>query len=57
MRPEFQSAEERQKLLRRMREVLFKLVIIVGVCKPLEAVFDLDAAVERDEDRFLTGTR
>ncbi|EMD85480.1 hypothetical protein COCC4DRAFT_56882 [Bipolaris maydis ATCC 48331] len=57
VRPEFQSAEERQKLLRRMREVLFKLVIIVGVCKPLEAVFDLDAAVERDEDRVLTGTR
>lgn len=40
-----------------MREVLFKLVIIVGVCKPLEAVFDLDGAVERDEDRVLTGTR
>lgn len=56
-RPEYQSAEERQKLLRRMREVLFKLVIIVGVCKPLEAVFDIDAAVEREEDRDFTATR
>ncbi|EUC33745.1 hypothetical protein COCCADRAFT_95243 [Bipolaris zeicola 26-R-13] len=56
-RPQYQSAEERRKLLRRMREVLFKLVIIVGVCKPLEAVFDIDAVVEREEDRDLTSTR
>ncbi|EUC49369.1 hypothetical protein COCMIDRAFT_33218 [Bipolaris oryzae ATCC 44560] len=56
-RPEYQSSEERQKLLRRMREVLFKLVIIVGVCRPLEAVLDLDAAVEKEEDRDFTFTR
>ena len=40
-----------------MREVLFNLVIIVGVCKPLEEVFDIDAAVEREEDRDFTATR
>lgn len=33
-----------------------KLVIIVGVCKPLDAVFDI-AAVVKEEDRDLTATR
>ncbi|USP78336.1 hypothetical protein yc1106_05610 [Curvularia clavata] len=55
-RSEYQTPDERQALLRRLRETLMKLVIIVGVCKPLEAIFDI-AAVVRDEDKDLSATR
>lgn len=55
-RPEYQTPDERRALLRRLRETLMKLVIIVGVCKPLEAVFDLDAVV-REEDKDDSATR
>lgn len=55
-RPEYQSTEHRQALMRRIRETLFKLIIIVGVCKPLEAIFDIDA-VTRPEDKDYTFSR
>lgn len=42
-RPEYQTPEQRQALMRRIRETLFKLVCIVGVCKPLDAIFEIDA--------------
>lgn len=49
--PEYQTAEERQRLMRRLRETLFKLVIIVGVCKPLEAVLEIESVLEKQGDR------
>jgi hypothetical protein len=55
-RPEYTSSEQRQALLRRIRETLFKLVVIVGVCKPLEAIFDIDA-VTRPEDKDYSFSR
>jgi hypothetical protein len=36
--------------MRRLRETLFKLVVIVGVCKPLEAVLEIER-VTAEEDR------
>ncbi|KAH9861327.1 hypothetical protein IAQ61_011064 [Plenodomus lingam] len=55
-RPEFQTPDQRQALMRRLREVLFKLIIIVGVCKPLDAVFEIEA-VTREEDRDYSFSR
>lgn len=50
-RPEYQTPEQRQALMRRIRETLFKLVCIAGVCKPLEAIFDIDAiTAPQDKD-------
>jgi hypothetical protein len=42
--------------MRRIRETLFKLIVIVGVCKPLEAIFDIDA-VTKLEDKDYTFSR
>jgi hypothetical protein len=42
--------------MRRIRETLFKLIVIVGVCKPLEAIFDIDAATP-PEDKDYTFSR
>lgn len=55
-RPEYQTPEQRQALMRRIRETLFKLIVIVGVCKPLEAIFDIDA-ITRPEDKDYTFSR
>lgn len=55
-RSEYQSPEQRQALMRRIREVLFKLIVIIGVCKPLEAIFDIDA-ITRLEDKDYTFSR
>jgi hypothetical protein len=55
-RAEYQTSEQRQALMRRIRETLFKLIVIVGVCKPLEAIFDIDA-VTRPEDKDYTFSR
>lgn len=55
-RPEHQSPEQRQALMRRIRETLFKLIVIIGVCKPLEAIFDIDA-ITRPEDKDYTFSR
>lgn len=42
--------------MRRIRETLFKLIVIVGVCKPLEAIFVIDA-VTRPEDKDYSFSR
>ena len=42
--------------MRRIRETLFKLIVIIGVCKPLEAIFDIDA-ITRPEDKDYTFSR
>ncbi|KAB2108326.1 hypothetical protein AG0111_0g3061 [Alternaria gaisen] len=55
-RPEYQTPEHRQALMRRIRETLFKLIVIVGVCKPLEAIFDIDA-ITKPEDKDYTFSR
>ena len=42
--------------MRRLREALVKLVSIIGVCKPLEAVFGIQELVA-EEDREGSFTR
>lgn len=54
--PSYQSSASRQALVQRLREALVKLVSIVGVCKPLEAILAI-SKVERPEDRDYTFTR
>ena len=54
--PNYATSEARQALVRRLREALVKSVSIVGVCRPLEAVFSIDA-VERAEDKDYSCTR
>ncbi|KAF2194918.1 hypothetical protein K469DRAFT_698481 [Zopfia rhizophila CBS 207.26] len=55
-RREYATPEERRALMRRIREALVKLVCIVGVCKPLEAIFDIDA-ITRPEDKDYSFSR
>jgi hypothetical protein len=55
-RPEYATPAQRQGLMRRIRETLFKLIVIVGVCKPLEAIFDIDA-ITRPEDKDYSFSR
>ncbi|KAJ4301395.1 hypothetical protein N0V90_003487 [Kalmusia sp. IMI 367209] len=55
-KPSCQQPEQRQALVRRLREALVKLVSIIGVCKPLEAILAI-SKVERPEDRDLSFTR
>ena len=55
-RPEHSSSEQRKALMRRIRETMMKLVSVVGVCKPLEAVFDIDA-VTAPEDKDYSFSR
>lgn len=52
----YQSSSSRRALVRRLREALVKLVSIVGVCKPLEAILAI-SKVERPEDRDFSFTR
>ncbi|KAJ4351748.1 uncharacterized protein N0V89_007091 [Didymosphaeria variabile] len=47
---------QRQKVVRSLREALVKLVSIIGVCKPLEAILAI-AKVERPEDRDYSFSR
>lgn len=54
--PGHESPSARQALVKRLREALFKSVIIVGVCKPIEAILAI-SKVERDEDKEYTCTR
>ncbi|KAF2106147.1 hypothetical protein BDV96DRAFT_508333 [Lophiotrema nucula] len=54
--PSHQTPAQRQALMRRLRECLVKLVSIVGVCKPLEAIFDIDA-ITAPEDKDYTFSR
>jgi hypothetical protein len=55
-RPEYTTPVQRQELMRRIRETLFKLIVIIGVCKPLEAIFDIDA-ITRPEDKDYSFSR
>ncbi|CAJ0543358.1 Ff.00g005380.m01.CDS01 [Fusarium sp. VM40] len=45
----YQTSESRQALIRRLREALFKTIILIGVCKPLEAIISINQ-IERSED-------
>ncbi|EAU33692.1 conserved hypothetical protein [Aspergillus terreus NIH2624] len=54
--PQHATPPARQALIRRLREALFKSIIIVGVCKPIEAILAI-SKVERDEDKDYTFTR
>lgn len=54
--PSYQTSSSRQALVRRLREALVKLVSIVGVCKPLEAILAIGKA-EQPEDRDFSFTR
>ncbi|KAL4887342.1 hypothetical protein BJY04DRAFT_212383 [Aspergillus karnatakaensis] len=49
----YQTSDSRKQLVRRLREALFKSVIIVGVCKPIEAILAL-SEVEREEDKDIS---
>ncbi|KAI9897814.1 hypothetical protein N3K66_007670 [Trichothecium roseum] len=50
--PSFSAPEQRQRLVRRLREALVKSVSIVGVCKPLEAIMAInERESEPDKDR------
>ncbi|KAL3460342.1 hypothetical protein BJX64DRAFT_263326 [Aspergillus heterothallicus] len=51
--PRYATPESRKGLVRRLREALFKAVIIVGVCKPIEAILAI-SKVEKDEDKDIS---
>jgi hypothetical protein len=55
-KPEYATSSARQALVRRLREALVKLVSIIGVCKPLEAILAI-RKVERPEDRDYSFSR
>ncbi|KAL4802141.1 hypothetical protein BDV18DRAFT_147579 [Aspergillus unguis] len=48
--PSYSTSEARKQLVRRLREALLKAVIIVGVCKPIEAILSI-SKVEKEEDK------
>ncbi|KAE8408120.1 hypothetical protein BDV37DRAFT_239958 [Aspergillus pseudonomiae] len=52
----YSTPSARQALIRRLREALFKSIIIVGVCKPIEAILAI-SKYEREEDKDYTFTR
>ncbi|CAD6589587.1 MAG: hypothetical protein ASARMPRED_004135 [Alectoria sarmentosa] len=54
--PHYATSEARQALVRRLREALVKSVSIIGVCRPLEAIFNIDAA-QRPEDKDYSFSR
>lgn len=54
--PNYATTAARQALVRRLREALVKSVSIVGVCRPLEAVLNIDA-VQTAEDKDYSSTR
>lgn len=53
---QYPTPEARQALIRRLRETLMKLVVIIGVPKCLEAIFAIDG-VERPEDKDYSCSR
>lgn len=55
-KPDYQSSTSRQALVRRLREGLMKLISIIGVCKPIEAILAI-SKVERPEDRDFSFSR
>jgi len=38
--------------MRRIRETLFKLVCIAGVCRPLDAIFDIEALTAPEDKDY-----
>ncbi|KAL4943612.1 hypothetical protein BDV06DRAFT_189506 [Aspergillus oleicola] len=46
----YSTSESRKQLVRRLREALFKSIIIVGVCKPIEAILSI-SKIEKEEDK------
>lgn len=50
------SPSARQALIKRLREALFKSIIIVGVCKPIEAILSI-SKLERPEDKEYSFSR
>ncbi|ATY60843.1 hypothetical protein CCM_02543 [Cordyceps militaris CM01] len=54
--PAFSTSASRQRLVRRLREALFKSICVIGVCKPIESILAI-AAIERPEDRDLSQSR
>ncbi|KAF4446571.1 DNA polymerase alpha subunit B [Fusarium austroafricanum] len=52
----YQTSESRQALTRRLREALIKTIILVGVCKPIEAILAI-LKIEKPEDRDYSSTR
>jgi hypothetical protein len=55
-KPAYATPEARKALVRRLREGLVKDVPVVGVCKPLEAIFRINE-VERAEDKDYSFSR
>jgi hypothetical protein len=55
-RPEYATPDARKTLVKRLREALLKLVSVVGIPKPLDAVMCI-AGVEREEDRDYSFSR
>lgn len=55
-KPEYQSSDSRKALVRRLREALVKSTILIGVCKPLEAILAI-SRVEKPEDKDTSSTR
>jgi hypothetical protein len=53
---QYTTPEQRQALVRRLREALVKLVSVVGIPKPLETVMVI-AEREREEDRDYSCSR
>ncbi|KAL2865166.1 uncharacterized protein BJX67DRAFT_359409 [Aspergillus lucknowensis] len=49
----YATSESRKELIRRLREALLKSVIIVGVCKPIEAILAI-SKVEKEEDKDIS---
>ncbi|KAF3935818.1 hypothetical protein ABW19_dt0205692 [Dactylella cylindrospora] len=54
--PRYSTPASRQSLIKRIREALVKLVSLIGVCKPLEAIFSIDA-IENEEDKDFSCSR
>lgn len=55
-KPQYSTSDQRKTLVRRLREALVKLVSVVGVVRPLEAIFSI-ADIEREEDKDYSFSR
>jgi len=55
-KPAYTTPASRQTLMRRLREALVKDISILGVCRPMQAIFGI-AKIERDEDKDYSFSR
>jgi len=55
-KPEYSASESRQALIRRLRETLVKIISVLGVCKPILALFSI-SKIECDEDKDYSFSR